>query len=272
MASAFILFTVFALNLASDVANHEYLSLPSVEDLAALRAIGKNLLTTGIRIHGYHFDAGRCGVHVSCPGVVRSTITDSSWIAPFYERGWGSTPDETFEKVGIVSCLGAHGYISGLSGLKMIKVKMIKVVDTCSRELHLENSWSARFISNEAVALSNTRMQYHWKDMVDGVIVTGVNSISSKGLRVEFLLFGEVDCQTNNTLYLKRPSLNLADELELELCLAFDRQLPNIAGALLTQDRPFGFTCGEFCVTTSGAAEIAAGSLSFRQGHDENAP
>ncbi|KAJ7702743.1 hypothetical protein B0H17DRAFT_1127684 [Mycena rosella] len=78
--------------------NHGYLPLNDTEDLAKLRAMDRGLLSAGIQIWGYHFDSGVCGKHPSCPGVVRSTITDSCWVAPFYEHGWNSRTEDRTEK------------------------------------------------------------------------------------------------------------------------------------------------------------------------------
>ncbi|KAJ7677188.1 hypothetical protein B0H17DRAFT_1139828 [Mycena rosella] len=126
-------------------------------------------------------------------------------------------------------------------------------------------------IAVEAVALSNPRMNHRWKDVADGVVVTGINGTSIRGIRTQFLIFGQVDyqvrtsclvpsldqlLQSDNPLYLKRPSLDLDKYLERELSLAFDRQLLNLAGALLAQDRPFAYTSGELCVTVLEGVEL----------------
>ncbi|KAJ7661262.1 hypothetical protein B0H17DRAFT_1144697 [Mycena rosella] len=79
-------------------------------------------------------------------------------------------------------------------------------------------------------------MHYCWKNVADGIIVTGINGTSIRTSRLSNQCF-----RSDNLLYLEQPSLDLDNDLERKLSLAFDRQLLNLAGMLLTQDRPFAY-------------------------------
>ncbi|KAJ7667149.1 hypothetical protein B0H17DRAFT_1142929 [Mycena rosella] len=107
-------------------------------------------------------------------------------------------------------------------------------------------------------------MQYHWKDVTDGVVVNGVWGITNsnkKGVCPKFSIFGEVKRQTGNHIYLKRPALDLTMELERDICLVYDHQLLNLAGALQTQDRPFNFICGQLILTTDMEFDVPIGCI-----------
>ncbi|KAJ7651787.1 hypothetical protein B0H17DRAFT_1147629 [Mycena rosella] len=84
----------------------------------------------------------------------------------------------------------------------------------------------------------------------DGVIVNGVLGITNsakKGEHPNFLIFGDIEPQTGNLIYPKRPAFDLAVELERDIGLSYDCQLLNLAGALQAQDRPYNFSMFSAC-------------------------
>ncbi|KAJ7689949.1 hypothetical protein B0H17DRAFT_1134665 [Mycena rosella] len=64
-----------------------------------------------------------------------------------------------------------------------------------------------------------------------------------------------------NLWRIKRPALDLTMELERDICLAYDRQLLNLASALQTQDRLFNFTCGQSILTTAMEFDVPIGCI-----------
>ncbi|KAJ7686284.1 hypothetical protein B0H17DRAFT_1136992 [Mycena rosella] len=120
------------------------------------------------------------------------------------------------------------------------------------------------FIAGTKYSLSQTRMQYHWKDVTDGVVVNsvlGITNSAKKGERPNFSIFGEVERQTGNLIYLKRPAFDLTVQLERDIGLSYDRQLLNLAGALQAQDRPYNFTCGQLILTTDIEFDVPIGCI-----------
>ncbi|KAJ7664886.1 hypothetical protein B0H17DRAFT_1143556 [Mycena rosella] len=103
------------------------------------------------------------------------------------------------------------------------------------------------FIAGTKYSLSQTRMQYHWKDVTDGVVVNsmlGITNSAKKGERPNFSIFGEVERQ-----------------VEQDISLSYDRQLLNLAGALQAQDRPYNFTCGQLILMTDIEFDVLIGCI-----------
>ncbi|KAJ7662966.1 hypothetical protein B0H17DRAFT_1144175 [Mycena rosella] len=98
----------------------------------------------------------------------------------------------------------------------------------------------------------------------DGVVVNGVLGITNsakKGEHPNFLIFGDIERQTGNLIYPKRPALDLAVELERDIGLSYDCQLLNLAGALQAQDRPYNFTCGQLILTMDIEFDVPIGCI-----------
>ncbi|KAJ7645765.1 hypothetical protein B0H17DRAFT_1148350 [Mycena rosella] len=111
---------------------------------------------------------------------------------------------------------------------------------------------------------SETAAFSDWKDVTDGVVVNGMLGITNsakKGEHPNFSIFGDVEHQTGNLIYLKQPAFDLAVELEQDIGLSYDCQLLNLAGALQAQDRPYNFTCGQLILTADIEFDVPIGCI-----------
>ncbi|KAJ7664779.1 hypothetical protein B0H17DRAFT_1143625 [Mycena rosella] len=105
---------------------------------------------------------------------------------------------------------------------------------------------------------------YHLTNVTDGVVFNGMLGITNsakKGEHPNFSIFGDVEHQTGNLIYLKRPAFDLAVELKRDIGLSYDCQLLNLAGALQAQDRPYNFTCDQLILMADIEFDVPIGCI-----------